>query len=222
MADPKNETTEQEPVGTPEEKPAPVVYYLLKNVTRGRTNRTARAAFAVGRVPFVQRFAGGTILVRRARPARISEAALKANFAEIKRAVDQHKIEVTTLNGRLMNLNTWEVAPAPAVQPLPNPPLDSAKNDKNENIGYDVPPTPEGTTMNAPTPELLKTDPGQTEEVPEAAKEESVDPTDAFMDSMALPPEEPPHAPPADQAEEAPKPEAVHHNKHKHGKGKGR
>lgn len=158
------------------EAPAPgVVYYLLKNVTRGRTNRTARVAQAVGRVPFVQRFAGGTILVRRARPARISEAALKANFAEIKRAVDQHKVEVTTLNGRLVNLSTWEVAPAPAVLPLPNPPLDSAMNDKNEGIGYDVPPTPEGTTMNAPEPELLQAGHSQTEEAPvEEAKVETV------------------------------------------------
>lgn len=207
MADPKEKTKEPK---------APAVFYLLKNVTRGRTNRTARVAQAVGRVPFVQRFAGGTILVRRARPARISEAALKANFAEIKRAVDQHKIEVTTLSGRLVNLNTWEVAPAPAVQPLPNPPLDSAMNDKNENIGYDVPPTPEGTTMNAPEPELLQAGHSQTEEAPvEEAKAEAVeptvepeatpeeptpassepDPTDAFMDSMALPPEEPKPAP---------------------------
>jgi hypothetical protein len=209
MADPKNETKEPK---------APVVFYLLKNVTRGRTNRTARVAKAVGRVPFVQRFAGGSILVRRARPARISEAALKANLDEIKRAVAQHRVEVTTLNGRLVNLDTWEVAPASAVQPLPNPPLDSAMNDKNENIGYDVPPTPEGTGMNAAEPELLQTGPGQTAEAPvEEPKEEVTEPVADPMDSA----EELPPAPPAEEPapEETPKPQAEHH---RHGKGKRR
>lgn len=125
---------------------------------------------------FVQQFAGGRIKVRRARPARITEAALLANIEEIKRAVAQHKVVVTTLSGQVLSLETLMAAPAPAEKPMPNPPLDSANNDKNEGIGYDVPPTPEGTTMNAPTPELLK---GLV--TPEAELEA-----------------EPPHAPPPD------------------------
>ena len=142
--------------------------YLVRSVARDRTNRTVRA-MQVGRRGFVQKFAGGTILVRRARPARLPEAVLKANLAEFKKAVAEHLVAVTTLDGRPVDLNTLEAGPpAAASSPRPNPPLDSAKNDKNENIGYDVPPTPEGTTMNAPLPELLRKSSQPEGEEPEA------------------------------------------------------
>lgn len=163
------------------------VFYLLNNVTRGRSNRTARAV-QPGRVPFVQRFAGGTILVRRARPARITEAALLAHLDEFKEAVAQAKVVVTTLSGRVVNLDTFEVAPAPAEKPLPNPPLDSAKNDKNEGIGYDVPPTPEGTTLNAPEPELVRMAAEHAAEPDQGpAAEEPADATASSMESEAEP-----------------------------------
>ena len=152
-------TKDSEP--TEPEAPEPVVpvasvQYLLTNVTRGRTNRTARVAVP-GRIPFVQRLAGGRIIVRRARPARISEAVLKENLAEIAKHVALHTIVVTTLDGKVVDLKTFGVVKqaAPA-SPLPNPPLDSAKNDKNEGVGYNVPGTPEGTTMDSEEPELLR------------------------------------------------------------------
>lgn len=189
MADSQDKGKEETKVEETKVESAPT-FYLLKNVTRGRDNRTARAMQA-GRIPFVQRFAGGTILVRRARPARISEAALKANLAEFIRAVDQAKIVVTTMSGRVVDLRTFEVAPQAAEKPLPNPPLDSAKNDKNQNIGYDVPPTPEGTTMDAEKPELVKSAEETASEEPAVPPEASVDPVDAFLDSQALPPEMP-------------------------------
>jgi hypothetical protein len=146
---------------TEPEAPAPVVsdapvQYLLKNVTRGRSNRTARVAVP-GRIPFVQRLAGGRIIVRRARSARISEAVLKENLAEIAKHVALQTIVVTTLDGKVVDVETFNVVKqaAPA-SPLPNPPLDSAKNDKNEGIGYNVPGSPEGTTMDSEEPELLR------------------------------------------------------------------
>jgi hypothetical protein len=157
MAETDEETqTSPENAELPEPAPEPgVVYFLLKSATRDRTNRTARVA-QVGRRAFVQRLAGGTILVRRARPARISEAVLLANIEEIKKAVSEYRIVVTTPAGQAIDLSTLEAAPLGASKPPPNPPLDSAKNDQNQGIGYDVPPTPEGTGRNAETPELLQ------------------------------------------------------------------
>lgn len=132
-----------------------VVYYLIRSVIRGRSNRTARAS-QTGRRGFVQRFAGGTILVRRARPARVTEAVLRANLEEIRKACAEHRVEIATLQGQVVDLVTFEVQPLAVSKPLPNPPLDSAKNDKNQGIGYNVPPNPTGTPLDAPKPELLQ------------------------------------------------------------------
>lgn len=198
---PKNEETESAPV-----------IFLLNSVVRGRSNRTARAA-QPGRMSFVQRLAGGTILVRRARPARITEAALIANIEEIKLAVAQHKVVVTTLSGQVISLETLEAAPAPAEKPLPNPPLDSANNDKNQGIGYDVPPTPEGTTMNAEEPELLKG--SQSQEAEEAAVEPPhAPPPGPFSNDVPEVAQAPEHEPVVEEA----KPES--RDKKFHGKGK--
>jgi hypothetical protein len=132
------------------------VTFLLTSVVRSKENRAQRW-LQPGRVSWAQKLAGGSITVRRARPARITEAALIANIEEIKRAVAAHQIVVTTPSGQVLDLATLSLAPAAPSKAQPNPPLDSAKNDANQNIGYDVPPTPEGTTMGAPEPELLKT-----------------------------------------------------------------
>jgi hypothetical protein len=160
------------------EAPAPAApkTYLLKNVSRGRGNRIERKS-QPGRRPFVQRFAGGNIVVRRARPARISEAALLANLGAIKKAVAAHQIVVTTSAGDIVDLETFQVTPQVPASPVPNPPLDSAKNDKNENIGYDVPPTPEGTAAHSEVPELLRQGelPGESEPPPEPSGEPEVE-----------------------------------------------
>lgn len=190
--------------------------FWLKSVVRGRANRTQRAV-QPGRMPFVQRFAGGTIMVRRARPARITEAALLANIVEITKAVRQHKVIVTDMSGRVLSLDILESAPAPAEKPMPNPPLDSANNDKNQNIGYDVPPTPEGTTMSAPEPELLKGT--QTEETAPMDEPPHPPPPGPFPTDIPVPDQAPeemasetPEALPSTSSETS-------HGKHK-GKGK--
>mgnify|MGYP001614664340 CR=1 FL=1 len=226
------ETTDQETVEEEVEETAPVVpgVYVLKSVVRGRGNRAARMV-APGRQPFVQKLAGGSITVRRARPARITEAALIRHLAEIKKAVAAHQLVVTTTAGAVVDLDTFEVAPLVPAPPLPNPPLDSAKNDKNQNVGYDVPPTPEGTTMSAPTPELLKTGPLHADEVeaepdtvpgllshvsmeatPEPAEEEFAE-VDPEPESDALTDEPAPATPSA-----APEASGKKHQKHKRGR----
>lgn len=172
--------------------------YLAQSVVRGRTNRTQRA-MQTGRRAFVQKFAGGTVLVRRARPARLTEAVLRANLAEFQKAVEQHLIVVTTLSGAPVNLWTFAIdLSAAASSPRPNPPLDSAKNDKNENVGYDVPPIPMGTTDKAPVPELVRR---AAQSVEEEVEEEA-----------AAPEASPPPPPPPQQ----------HYQQHggKHGKKK--
>jgi hypothetical protein len=151
------DTKEPETTETAEEA-APVVtkIYVLQSTVRGRHNRTKRASVP-GRQPFVQRIAGGRILVRRARPARITEAVLLAHLDEIKLAVARHQLVVTTNDGKPVDLETLTAgAPAAAASPRPNPPLDSAKNDPNENVGYNVPGAPEGTTLDADVPEILQ------------------------------------------------------------------
>jgi hypothetical protein len=129
--------------------------YVLQSTVRSRHNRTKRASVP-GRQPFTHRIAGGRILVRRARPARITEAVLLAHLDEIKLLVSRHHLVVTTPDGREVDLTTFQVGAPAVASPLPNPPLDSAKNDKNENVGYNVPGAPEGTTMDAEEPAILR------------------------------------------------------------------
>ena len=84
-----------------------------------------------GRADFVQRFIGGEVIVRRNRPATITESKLKAHLPEFERAYNEGRAEVRTPTGLLVDLKTLQVAetlPAPAAQP--HPPLDSAANDK--------------------------------------------------------------------------------------------
>lgn len=143
------ETNEETTAGAPEPQPK---VFLVKSAVRGRTNRIERK-MQPGRQRFVQRLAGGQIIVRRARPARITEAVLNQHLDVIKQAVAEHRVVVTNLAGQLVDLETMELLPPAVKKPLPNPPLDSAKNDKNRGVGYAVPATPYGTNEE---PELLK------------------------------------------------------------------
>lgn len=208
----KDPVTEE---AAPEEAaPPPVVkVYLLESAVRSVHNRTKRASVA-GRQPFVQRLAGGRIIVRRARPARISEAVLLAHFAEIKTAVARHQIFVTTTDGKLVDLDTLQPGALveAASSPPPNPPLDSAKNDKNEGVGYNVPGAPEGTTLDADEPAILREPltPDFTQEVAEETDEAEGDEQDE---------EEPVTTPAETSLTPVTKPSASHQGR-KHGKGK--
>lgn len=191
------EETEDSPEAPEPPAPPGVVLYVVRSVIRGRSNRTARAMQA-GRRGFVQRFAGGFI-VRRARPARITEAVLKANLEEIKKAVRELRVEVVTPSGQLVDLDTFSVAPPVADKPLPNPPLDSAKNDKNANIGYKVPPNPTGTPLDAEVPELLQrgsllVEEEELEVEPDPPTQQQLVPTSGEVTSGFTPPSTP--APP--------------------------
>ncbi len=85
---------------------------------------------------FVQRFGGGIITVRRARPATVTRALLERHAKEIQKAIDEGKVIVKTLTGAVVDLNTFTSQPQEVVsKPLPNPPLDSAENDKTFEHG---------------------------------------------------------------------------------------
>lgn len=102
---------------------------------------------AAGRHRFVQRLAGGDIVVRRVRPATITGTQLRQHLAEFKRARDEGRAEVRTPTGQLVDLDTLKpVAGLPAAPPKPEPPLDSAANDKTfpAGVGEHRPKYPEG------------------------------------------------------------------------------
>jgi hypothetical protein len=151
VADTPETTAEETPA---EEAPVPPQLYKLKSVVREAHNRTARAQIP-GRRPLVTRLLGGVLTIRRGKPVTVTADTLQANLVEIQRAVALHQIMVTTLDDRGVDLETFLVAPAEPPKTQPHPPLDSAQNDKNEGVGYKVPPTPEGTTSDQPMPELL-------------------------------------------------------------------
>lgn len=104
--------------------------FKVHSGVRKRHNKLLRKK-TPGRADFVQRFIGGDIVVRRNRPATITESKLKAHLPEFERAYNEGRAEVRTPTGLLVDLKTLktvETLPASAAQP--HPPLDSAANDK--------------------------------------------------------------------------------------------
>lgn len=135
-------TTEELPVS--EEKPqAPEEKFLLKNATRGRTNRTLRAQQPVHH-RLKQYVAGGKYRVIRGRPVVLRRSEVETHFKELKEKIASGVFELCTLDNRPVDIETLkatkEIGPS---APLPNPPLDSIANDK-QNVGERVPMFPGG------------------------------------------------------------------------------
>ena len=116
-----------------EEQPAPtkapVEVFKIHSMVRATETRLQRMQAPVHH-RFVQRLGGGTITVRRARPATVSRALLEQHLVEIKQAVADGKVVVKTMTGGVVDLDTFQVVQAPPVAPpKPNPPPDSAARD---------------------------------------------------------------------------------------------
>jgi hypothetical protein len=112
--------------------------YMVHSMVRKVETRMHRAV-APQHHRFVQRLAGGDIIVRRARPATITESKLYRHLEELKKAEVEGKIRVTTDRGQPVDLNSLAVKPVVEVsKPLPNPPLDSAARDKTYGGGVGV------------------------------------------------------------------------------------
>ena len=141
--------------------------YKVHSGVRKRHTRLQRMQ-ATGRVSFVQRFGGGSIVVRRVRPATITETQLKKHLDELQAAYDQGRAEVRTVTGQLVDLKTLEVVePLPPSTPLPHPPLDSAANDKTfpGGVGQKMPLYREGRAIDEEVAPLPSTSlPGDEEE----------------------------------------------------------
>lgn len=111
------------------------VYYRVHSMVRRVATRSLRLR-STGRHRFVTRLAGGDITVRRARPATISKVQLLRSLDEIKAATAVGKIEVRTLRGEVVDLDTLvTTAPKKTASPPADPPLDSAANDKTFEHG---------------------------------------------------------------------------------------
>jgi hypothetical protein len=109
-----------------------------------KVNTRLKRMKAAGRHRFVQRLAGGDIVVRRVRPATITETQLKRHLAELKKARDEGRAVVRTVTGEEVNLDTLKPMSKPkfsAAVTRPKPPLDSASTDKTfpGGVGEHIP-----------------------------------------------------------------------------------
>jgi len=113
---------------------------------------------AVGRKTTVQRLVGGDIIVRSLRPATVTESMLKKNIEVLKRGVKAGRLEVRTITGNPVDLDSLQVIDVPKVtKPLPNFPQDSVARDK-QNVGEYMPPYADGKAVDqvAVSPTLTK------------------------------------------------------------------
>lgn len=133
--------------------------YLVHSMVRKPETRMHRA-MAAQHHRFVTKLAGGDIVVRRARPTVITEAKLQRHLAELRKAEEEGKIRVTTGRGIPVDLSSLTIVPVVEVsKPLPNPPLDSAANDRTygKGVGMDLPQHLRGGSLTgkAPLPTTL-------------------------------------------------------------------
>lgn len=124
----------QEETQAPSAKKKSEVFRIHSMVRKVQTKNQRMKAATHHR--FVQRFGGGAITVRRARPATVTRPLLERYMKEIQQAVEEGKVIVKTLTGGVVDLKTFTVTePSTVAKPLPNPPLDSAANDKTFEFG---------------------------------------------------------------------------------------
>lgn len=131
--------------------------FLVHNGSRAKANRTLRAK-SPEHGGFKHYVFNNTQRLISARPLLITEEKLKQHLEELKEKQSKGLLYVTTPQLEVVDLETLSVVAAPAPEgPKPNPPLDSAANDKP--VGWAVnsvpqePPPPAEFTMpvDAPT-----------------------------------------------------------------------
>lgn len=160
--------------------------YLLCNTTRGRMNRTLRAQQPVHH-RLKQYVAGGKYRVIRGRPIVLTEREITRHAEEIGAKIASGVFELRTRDGRLVDFKTGRSSPMPPTPPLPNPPLDSIANDK-QNVGQHMPQFSGGDSegVEGDVPELLKRMPA---EMAEAETPPQVDEVPPPPPTESLPPE---------------------------------
>ena len=104
--------------------------YLVHNGSRHVGNRTLRALQPEhgGHKQYV---CGNSFRLLRGRAVALTEPQLQEHLVELREKAARGLVYLTAADGSPVDIDTLEVrAPVPA-SPLPNPPLDSAANDKN-------------------------------------------------------------------------------------------
>lgn len=141
--------------------------YKIHSLVREISTRLQRQQ-APTRHRFVQRLAGGEILVRRMRPTTVTKAVLLQHLDVIKQAAEEGKLEVRTMVGELVDLKTFNTEPSPKSKPLPTPPLDSVERDKTfeHGVGEHKPLFPEGGTPMTEAPPLSVRPPVMSDDEP--------------------------------------------------------
>jgi hypothetical protein len=129
--------------------------YTLHVISRSIHNRTARAALPA---PPRKKHHIGTDQLRvvAGRSVVVNEDFLMRNLADIKAKAAGHVLEVRTMDGRKVDLETLQEAPVPAVPPLPKTKLDSIEDDKNFKYppGYKF--IPPGGPSDQMVPQILQ------------------------------------------------------------------
>ena len=103
-------------------------FYVVHSGGRDQESRARRGRSGGHR--FVQKLAGGAVIVRYRRPATVSAELLARHLPEFVREWRAGHLEVRTKEGGLVDLVSGDVSlEIPVTPPGPNVPLDSAAND---------------------------------------------------------------------------------------------
>lgn len=170
------------------------VKYAVQSVARDVKHRTHRAQLPAHLHKKHYVLDTQTRLVA-GRRLLLTEAVFQRNLAELREKAAMHILEVRTLDGRLVDLSTLEVAPAMPLPLMPHPKLDSVADDKQ--VGQYIPPyVGDDTAMpqvlaHGEKPELLKRAEAESALDNEAADAE----LDAALEAQGLSVEEEAAAP---------------------------
>jgi len=114
--------------------PPPLPLFTVKNSVRSPHTKLRRKQSS-GPNNLKQYLGGGELRVIRGTGLKVTEATLLKHLKEILGKVRRGELQVFAPNGQLLTLEAlergagMEMPPLPPPVPLPNPPIDSAKND---------------------------------------------------------------------------------------------
>lgn len=134
--------------------------FHIVSTSRSIRTRTVRARNATH--AGLKQFIGGQYRLIRNRPLVLPKSEVDKYLDEIKAKQSAGMVEVRTPDGRLVDLETFEVEPPLPVAPKPHPPQDSIEND--DAWGEDNPSVPEGKPVAQAIRELDEKVPEETEE----------------------------------------------------------
>ncbi len=153
--------------------------YKIHNMSRAVETRHLRAASSAQRAPKKLLLGGGVVRVLRGRPATVAERALRRMLPELVKREARGELKVTNMAGQRVDLSTLKPIEPPAPEePKPNPPLDSAANDK-QNVGEHKPQHVGGAAAG----QKLETPAVVTSGVPEGSEEPSAELVEAIYES---------------------------------------